>query len=119
MTVNSSNIDNHYDVDGVIQDEIVFMLLCSVLANKVSFSVIKSTMKTAKSVVDIAKENQIPISSVYKNIRHLQQIGIIKIETIATDSKSGKRIANYRCKIKLLEMSLDEEYAKLRFKTNK
>lgn len=95
-----------------------FVMLCNALGDKVSFGIIKSTIKAAKSVVEISRENNIPISSVYKKIRRLKSLDMIDVQTVVTDAQSGKKVAYYRCNIKSIEMSMDGYGAKMQLKLN-
>ena len=94
-----------------VQDDKVFVLLCDALGDKVSFAVIKATIKEAKTATEISRENHLSLSSVYNKIKKLERLGIIQIQKIITDSESGKRVAYYTCKIKALEMSMNEKGA--------
>ena len=86
-----------------------FSLLCGILGDPISFAIIRTTMRSSKSAIEISKINQLPVSSVYKKIRRLQTLGIVVIENITIDGRSGKRIALYRCVMKSFELQLTEE----------
>lgn len=94
------------------------LLMLQELGDKISFSILKSTIKKCKSVAEISRENNIPLSSVYRKISDLQNMGIVAIETIVTDASTGKRIAMYRSKIRSVHFHLDENGAKLMFENN-
>lgn len=67
--------------------------------------------------VEIARTYHIPLSSVYKKIRKLKDLEMLDIDKIEIDSRSGKKIAYYRCTVKSLELSLTGDDAKLGIET--
>ena len=89
-------------------DDRTFRLLCNALGDEISFAIIKSTMKGSRSAIEISKESRIPVSSVYKKIKKLQNLRIISVHEIAIDGRSGKKVALYRCEMKSLELSLSD-----------
>ena len=105
------------DVDRVVKlgqtqiknDEKLFTLLCKSLGDAVSFAIIKSTMQHSKSVTEISKARKIPVSSVYKKIKKLHDLGIICVDRIDVDTKNGKKITYYKSRIKSLELNLTDD----------
>ncbi len=89
-------------------DDGLFTFLCRVLGDDISFAIIKSTIRECMPAIEISKGSKIPVSSVYKKIRKLQEYGIIRVEKIDIDPRSGKKIAYYRSRIKSLELRLSD-----------
>ena len=85
-------------------DDNLFTFLCGILGDDISFAIIKSTIRECRPAIEISKGSKIPVSSVYKKIRKLQEYGIVRVEKIDIDTKSGKRIAFYRSWLKSLEL---------------
>lgn len=87
------------------------------LVDKVSFRIVLSIIDTAKNVTQISMENQLPLSSTYKKIRKLQNMGIVSTERIDIDD-SGKKVLYYRSKIKSLEFNVTRDSVLLQFERN-
>jgi Helix-turn-helix domain len=61
--------------------------------------ILSSTVQRTKSVEEISKENQIPMSTCYRRIRLLVDMKLLRIErTIITDS--GKKYETFRSTVK-------------------
>ena len=75
------------------------------IADRISCSIITSTIEAAKTACQIAMEHSLPLSSTYKKIKKLQEMSIVDVEKIDLDG-NGKRIAYYRSKIKSAEFNL-------------
>jgi predicted transcriptional regulator len=87
------------------------------LVDRVSYRIVVSIISAAKNVTQIAMENDLPLSSTYKKVRTLQEMGIVSIERIDVDD-CGKKILYYRSKIKSLEFSVTEDKMILQFEKN-
>jgi predicted transcriptional regulator len=87
------------------------------LVDKVSFRIVLSIIDNAKNVTQISMENQLPLSSTYKKIRKLQNMGLVSIERIDIDD-SGKKVLYYRSKIKSLEFNVTRDSVLLQFERN-
>jgi predicted transcriptional regulator len=87
------------------------------LVDRVSFRIVVSIIDTAKNATQIAVENHLPLSSTYKKIRKLQNMGIVSIEKIDID-ESGKKIFYYRSKIKSVEFNVTRDGVLLEFEKN-
>jgi hypothetical protein len=90
-------------------DDRLFALISGALADPVSFAIIKSTIREALTAIEIARRNRIPVSSVYKKIRKLQDFGMVCVDKIDIDSRSGKKIAYYKSRIRTLELRLSDD----------
>ena len=83
----------------IIKDEKQKAAIANALIDKYSRKILNSTMKNSKSVMDIMREQEIPMTSAYRRIKSLQDNKLIKIEkSVVTDD--GKRYYLYRSTIK-------------------
>jgi len=58
--------------------------------------IIAATMVDDKSIEDIAKEKEIPVSTCYRRVRELVGLRLLRIErTIITET--GKKFETYKC----------------------
>ena len=89
-------------------DESTVLPMLREIADKVTYSIITSTMSSPKTASEICCEYKLPLSSTYKKIQKLHKSGLISIEKIQFDSK-GKKILYYRSKIKSLEVNLNQQ----------
>jgi hypothetical protein len=92
--------------------------MCRSLGDDISFAIIKSTINQSRPAIEIAKMYRVPLSSVYKKIRKLKALGIIDLDRIDIDSRSGKKIAYYRSRVESLELSLTGGDTRLRIETH-
>jgi len=58
------------------------------------------------------KETSLPLSSIYKRINKLEDLGIISIEKIIINKK-GRKLIYYKSKIKNLTFKLNEKDVRL------
>jgi hypothetical protein len=87
------------------------------IADRISCSVITSTIEAAKTAYQIALEHSLPLSSTYKKIKKLQGMSIIHVEKIDLDG-NGKRVAYYRSRIKSAEFNLRGDKIVLQLEKN-
>jgi len=52
--------------------------------------ILTSTMLVAKSVVDITREQRIPVTSAYRKVKELKEFGLLKVERIVL-TDDGKK----------------------------
>jgi predicted transcriptional regulator len=83
------------------------MLMWRELVDPNIYRIIMSTINIAKTVSQICHENELPMSSTYKNIQKLYKSGLISIEKINFDHK-GRKVILYRSKIKSLQISISD-----------
>jgi hypothetical protein len=87
------------------------------IADRISCSIITSTIEVAKTACQIALEHSIPLSSTYKKIKKLQGMSIVHVEKIDLDG-NGKKVAYYRSRIKSAEFSLSGSKTVLHLEKN-
>ena len=83
-----------------------------------SYKILLSTLDESKSVFQICSENTVPISSTYKKIRKLKDIGLLFIDKIVI-SERGKKIVFYKSKVRSIELTLDKQQVILQIKNEK
>lgn len=91
----------------------MFLKLCNLLQNRVAYAIVKSTIKKAKSAIEISRESRVPLSSTYKQIHGLEKAGLVQIETRLLDKKNNVEIAYYRSKIRVLKIEIHEDGVKI------
>jgi predicted methyltransferase len=82
-----------------------------------SYKIVMSTIEDSKTVFEICKENNLPISSTYKKIKKLKDLGLLFIDRIVINEK-GKKIVFYKSKIQSVELILNKKQVLLQFKKN-
>ena len=92
---NSWNIDKNNTIS----------FLNSILENE-TYKIILSIIEYSKTVYQIHEEISLPLSSIYKRIKKLEEIGVISIDKITINSK-GRKLIYYKSKIKNLTFNLN------------
>ena len=82
-----------------------------------SYKIVMSTIEDSKTVFEICKENDLPISSTYKKIKKLKDLGLLFIDRIVINEK-GKKVVFYKSKIQSVELILNKKQVLLQFKKN-
>ena len=98
-----TEIKNNCDID---KNETI-SFLNNILENE-TYKIILSVMEISKTVYQMHKETSLPLSSIYKRIKKLEDIGIISIEKITINNK-GRKLIFYKSKIKNLTFKLNEK----------
>jgi predicted methyltransferase len=92
-------------------------ILLKELFDGFSYKIIMSTIENSKTVFEICKENDLPISSTYKKIKKLKDLGLLFIDRIVINEK-GKKVVFYKSKIQSVELMLNKKQFVLQFKKN-
>ncbi len=98
-----SEIKNSYDIN---KNETV-TFLNNILEND-TYKIILSVIENSKTVYQMHKETSLPLSSIYKRIKKLEDLGIISIERISINNK-GRKLIFYKSKIKNITFKLNEK----------
>lgn len=98
-----SEIKNSYDID---KNETI-SFLSNILEND-TYKIIISVIENSKTVYQMHKETSLPLSSIYKRIKKLEDLGIISIEKISINNK-GRKLIFYKSKIKNITFKLNEK----------
>ena len=94
---NSWNIDKNETIS----------FLSNIIEND-TYKIILSVMESSKTVYQIHKEISLPLSSIYKRIKKLEDLGILSIDKITLNNK-GRKLIFYKSKIKNLTFKLNEK----------
>lgn len=105
--MNALTFDSHATTIPLLQE----------LVDGVSYRLIMSTIDTPKTAAQVSVENNLPLSSTYKKIKKLQDVGILFVEKIELDGK-GKKVIYYRSRIKSMEFNLSRDQILLQFERN-
>jgi predicted methyltransferase len=92
-------------------------ILLKELFDGFSYKIVMSTIENSKTVFEICKENDLPISSTYKKIKKLKDLGLLFIDRIVINEK-GKKVVFYKSKIQSVELILNKKQVLLQFKKN-
>ena len=72
-----------------------------------SRSILTATMPAAKSVIDITREQKIPITSAYRKVKELKDFGLLKVERIVL-TPDGKKFELVRSTISAASVQFDK-----------
>lgn len=92
-------------------------ILLKELFDGFSYKIVMSTIEVSKTVFEICKENDLPISSTYKKIKKLKDLGLLFIDRIIINEK-GKKVVFYKSKIQSVELILNKKQVILQLKKN-
>ena len=92
-------------------------ILLKELFDGFSYKIVMSIIDDSKTVFEICKENDLPISSTYKKIRKLKDLGLLIIDRIVINEK-GKKVVFYKSKIQSVELILNKKQVVLNLKKN-
>ncbi len=92
-------------------------ILLKELFDGFSYKIVMSTIEDSKTVFEICKENDLPISSTYKKIKKLKDLGLLFMDRIMINEK-GKKVVFYKSKIQSVELILNKKQVLLQFKKN-
>ncbi|HET6591202.1 MAG TPA: hypothetical protein VFG45_13675 [Candidatus Nitrosocosmicus sp.] len=92
-------------------------ILLKELFDGFSYKIVMSIIEDSKTVFEICKENDLPISSTYKKIKKLKDLGLLFIDRIVINEK-GKKVVFYKSKIQSFELMLNKKQVLLQFKKN-
>ncbi|KAA2283784.1 MAG: hypothetical protein AB7V56_01340 [Candidatus Nitrosocosmicus sp.] len=92
-------------------------ILLKELFDGFSYKIVMSIIEDSKTVFEICKENDLPISSTYKKIKKLKDLGLLFIDRIVINEK-GKKVVFYKSKIQSVELMLNKKQVLLQFKKN-
>ena len=98
-----TEIKNSSDID---KNE-TLCFLNNILEND-TYKIILSVIENSKTVYQMHKETSLPLSSIYKRIKKIEDLGIISIEKISINNK-GRKLIFYKSKIKNITFKLNEK----------
>jgi len=74
-----------------------------ILSDKYCRAILESVMDTPKSAIEVSREKDIPLCTVYRRIQQLHDSKMIRTSGVITDE--GKRLFLYKSKIKEVNTS--------------
>lgn len=77
-----------------------------ILSDKYCRFILEAIMDTPKSAIEISREKDIPLSTVYRRIQQLHDAKMIRTSGVITDE--GKRLFLYKSKIKAVNTSFHD-----------
>ena len=92
-------------------------ILLKELFDGFSYKIVMSTIEESKTVFEICKENDLPVSSTYKKIKKLKELGLLFTDRVVINEK-GKKVVFYKSKIQSVELILNKKQVLLQFKIN-
>ena len=98
-----TEIKNSCDID---KNETI-SFLNNIIEND-TYKIILSVIENSKTVYQIHEEVSLPLSSIYKKIKKLEDLGVISIDKITINAK-GRKLIYYKSKIKNLTFHLNEK----------
>ncbi len=80
--------------------------LTQVMTDDYSRRILVATVSQAKSVEDLSRENNIPLSTCYRRVHDMMEGGVLIVQKIVI-TQDGKKYELYRSAFKGLSMTLD------------
>ena len=77
-----------------------------ILSDKYCRFILEAIMDTPKSAIEVSREKNIPLSTVYRRIQQLHDAKMIRTSGVITDE--GKRLFLYKSKIKAVNTSFHD-----------
>lgn len=102
----NSKSGNHRFALQVVQEEEKKAVLRALLDDQ-SRIILTSTMLAPKSVVDITREQRIPVTSAYRKVKELKEFGLLKVERIVI-TDDGKKYELVRSAIRSASVQFDK-----------
>lgn len=90
----------------VIEDERKKAVIRALLDDQ-SRLILVSTMLVPKSVVDITREQRIPVTSAYRKVKELKEFGLLKVERIVL-TQDGKKYELVKSTIRAARIAFDK-----------
>lgn len=90
-----------------IEDDVRKKAVIRALLDDHSRLILESTMLVAKSVIDITRENNIPMTSAYRKVKELKKYGLLKVDRIIL-TPEGKKCEMVRSTIRTANVQFDK-----------
>lgn len=102
----NSKSGNHRSALQVVREEEKKAVLRALLDDQ-SRLILTSTISTPKSVIDITREQRIPVTSAYRKVKELKEFGLLKVERIVI-TDDGKKYELVRSAIRSASVQFDK-----------
>ncbi|WP_246271073.1 ArsR family transcriptional regulator [Nitrosopumilus cobalaminigenes] len=86
-----------------IDDEEIRQTFLNIISDNSSRMILDSIIDTAKSILEISDETQVPLRTVYRKIQLFHDSKLLKISGTVTDS--GKKYFLYKSKVRSISIS--------------
>jgi predicted transcriptional regulator len=97
-----TEIKKFWDIDKNVQ----ISFLKNIIENE-TYKIILVIMRSSKTIYQIHRETNLPLSTVYKRMKKLEKMGITVIDKIDINSR-GKKTILYKSRLKSVTFRLDE-----------
>ncbi len=87
-----------------LQDNKEKMIL-NVLGDDYCVTILKVVKEIPKSAIELGHETKIPVSTIYRRIQSLHDLGLLLVS--GTITNEGKRVFLYKSKVKSIEAKFD------------
>jgi response regulator of citrate/malate metabolism len=91
--------------------------ILQVIGDEYARAILLSIIDNPKSAIDIAREQKIPISSIYRKIHWLENARMIRVKGFVITG-DGKKYHLYQSKIKSIQISLPKYEIRVEFVNN-
>lgn len=91
--------------------------ILQVIGDEYARAILLSIIDNPKSAIDIAREQKIPISSIYRKIHWLENARLIKVKGFVITG-DGKKYHLYQSRIRTIQISLPKYEIKVEFVNN-
>lgn len=91
--------------------------ILQVIGDEYARAILLSIIDNPKSAIDIAREQKIPISSIYRKIHWLENARLIKVKGFVITG-DGKKYHLYQSRIRTVQISLPKYEIKVEFVNN-
>ena len=104
--LNGISVDQEEKIQGILE----------IMADRYSRDLLRTTRELPKSAFRISQETGIPISTVYRRIRKLRDLGLLRISGEIT--LEGKRHSLYQSKVKAISSKIAGEFINVEITPN-
>ncbi len=81
------------------------LLILKILGDRYCTTILETLQETPKSCIEICAETKIPISTSYRRVQNLHDLGLLQVS--GSISNEGKKYFLYKSKVKSIEAKFD------------
>ncbi len=85
-----------------------------ILGDPYCIAILEQIQETSKSCLEICMDARIPISTIYRRVQTLHDLGLLQISGAITDN--GKKCFLYKSKVKSIETKFDGKLLEVKIK---
>lgn len=101
----------------IIRDRALQARILEQIGDEQARSILLAAMLRPKSAAEISRETGLPLSSTYRKIAELQEVGLLAPQRFAF-TQDGKKVELYRSTARVVEVRLTEAGVELRLVPN-